>query len=86
MGAFWGSPGDGENPGGENLGGENLGGLSGSSLPGRAMPAAGSGGSLASAPRSVREGVTMVLVVVKDGEGVIVVLIGVARMRVIEVL
>ena len=66
MGAFWGSPGDGENPGGENFGGENLGGenqggLSGSDLPGRAMPAVGSEESLASAPRSVREGVTMVV-------------------------
>ena len=58
--AFWCSPGD-----GENLGGENRGGWSGSDLPGRAMPAAGSEESLASAPRSVREGVTMVLVVVK---------------------
>ena len=56
MGAFWGSPGA-----GENLGGENRGGLSGSGLPGRAMPVAGSGESLASAPRSVREGVTVVV-------------------------
>ena len=58
--AFWGSPGA-----GENLGGETRGGLSGSDLLGRAMPAAGSEGSLASAPRSVREGVTMVRLVVK---------------------
>ena len=60
MGAFWGSPGA-----GENLGGENRGGLSGSDLPGRAMPAAGSEESLASAPRSVREGVTMVRLVME---------------------
>ena len=60
MGAFWGSPGA-----GENLGGENRGGLLGSSLPGRAMPAAGSEESLASAPRSVREGVTMVRLVME---------------------
>ena len=56
MGAFWGSPGD-----GENLGGENQGGLSGSGLPGRATPAAASEERLASAPRSVREGVTVVV-------------------------
>ena len=61
MVAFWGSPGDGENFGGEDLGGESRGGLSGSDLPGRAMPAAGSEESLASAPRSVREGVTVVV-------------------------
>ena len=87
MGAFWGSLGDGENLGGENLGGENPGGLSGSSLPGRARPAAGSEVSLASAPRSVREGVTMVTIgcEVKDDEEMIV-LIAMARMRVIEVL
>ena len=60
MVAFSGPPGD-----GENHGGENRGGLLGSSLPGRAMPAAGSEESLASAPRSVREGVTMVRLVME---------------------
>ena len=60
MVAFWGSPGD-----GENFGGENRGGLSGSDLLGRAMLVEGSEVRLASAPRSVREGVTMVRLVME---------------------